>query len=116
MTSPPGGATIAVSRAHEQRPGEQEGRAHLRAEVAVELRLAHVGGVDAHVVRADPLDVGPEVGDQGEHRVHVPDAGHVVQDDRLARHDTRGQDRQHAVLVARGGYASVEGLAPFDHE
>ena len=72
--------------------------------------------VDAEVVRADPLDVGPEVGDQREHRVHVPDAGHVVQDDRLARHHTRGQDGQDAVLVARGGHAAVEGLAPFDHE
>ena len=67
------------SRANEQRPGEQERRAHLRAEVAVELRLANVGGVDADVVRADPLDVGAEVVDQREHRVDVPDARDVVQ-------------------------------------
>ena len=102
--------------ANEQRAGEQERGPHLRAELAIELRLANVGGVDADVVRADPLDVGAEVVDQREHRVDVPDARDVVEHDRLGRHDTRGQDRQHAVLVARGGHAAVEGLAPFDHE
>ena len=102
--------------ANEQRACEQERCPHPRAQLGIELRLANVGGVDADVVRADPLDVGAEVVDQREHRVDVPDARDVVQHDRLGRHHTRGQDGQHAVLVARGGHAAVEGLAAFDQE
>ena len=66
------------SRPHEEGAGEQERRAHLRAQLRVELGLANVGGVNADVVRADPLDVGAEIVDQREHRVHVPDARDVV--------------------------------------
>jgi hypothetical protein len=49
--------------------------------------------VHADVVRADPLDICPDVREQGEHRVDVADARHVVQDHRLAREDARGENR-----------------------
>ncbi len=63
ITSPPGGGTTGAAVAREQRAGEQERRADPARELRVDL-VADVGGVDAHLVLADPLDVGAEVREQ----------------------------------------------------
>ena len=105
-----------AAEAREQRAGEQHRRADAPAELLVELRLRHVRGLDADVVVADPLDVDADVGHQVEHRLHVEDPRHVVKHDEAFGQNTRGQDRQRAVLVAGGADAAVERPRTFDHE
>ena len=55
--------------------------------------------VDAHLVRPGPRDLGAEVVEQIEHRLHVADPRHVRERHRLGREQRRGQNRQRAVLV-----------------
>ena len=93
----------------EQRAGEQERRAHACAELRVELVPGHVRRMDAHLVRAGPRDLGAELVEQVEHRLHVADARHVRERHRLARQQRRGQDRQRAVLVAGRLDGSAQG-------
>ena len=61
ITSPPGGGTLARAAAREQRAGEQERGADPLREHLVDLVRRELGGVDAHLVRARPLDLGAEV-------------------------------------------------------
>jgi hypothetical protein len=49
-------------------------------------------------------------------RVDVVDARHVAQLDRLVGQQAARQDRQDAVLVARGAQTSRERMTALDHE
>ena len=63
-------------------------------------------GVDADLVRARPLDVGAELGEQRDHRLDVADPRHVRERHRLVGEQAGREDRQRAVLVpgrARSG-------------
>ena len=105
-----------AAEAREQRAGEQERGADAAAELLVELRLVHARRVDRDLVLPGPLDIGADVDEQLQHRLHVADSGHVRELHRLGREHAGGQDRQGAVLVARGADRPVEGATPFDHE
>ena len=99
----------------EQGSGEQKRRADLARQLGVDV-VADVCGMNTHLVRTDPLDVGAEVGEQAAHRLHVADARDVGERDRLVRQQARGQDRQRAVLVPRSTHMAGERVAPLDHE
>src|SRR5207302_1668148 len=88
-----------LSVAGEQRPGQQHGGPDPRAELLVELRLRQLGRVDTHLVRAGPVRVRAQVGDQLDHRLDVADPGDVPQHDRLRAEQAGGQDRPRAVRV-----------------
>ncbi len=99
---------VAARRRHghppeacEQRAGEQERRANLASELGVEVGLAHAARVDADLVRARPLDVGSEVGEQLDHRLDVADARNVRQPHLVRRERARRENRKRAVLVPR---------------
>ena len=116
MTSPPGGGTIALPKRASKRAGQQHGSADELAQLVVELRLRDIRRADAHVVRADPLDLGAEVDEKVDHREDVEDARHVVQDDLVLGEEARSEDRQRTVLVSRGANAAVERARTLDHE
>ena len=102
--------------AREQRPGEQERRADLAAEVGVELGLRDPGAVDPHLVRPGPRRVGAEVGEQLDHHLDVADAREVRQRDLLGREHGRGEDRQRAVLVPGRADRARERATALDDE
>ena len=87
------------AEAGEQRPGEQERRADLAAEIGVELGLRDAGAIDAHLVRPRPGGVGAEVDEQLDHHLDVADARQVREQHLLGGEHGRGEDRQSAVLV-----------------
>ena len=118
ITSPPGGGTHRAAEAREQRAGEQERRADARGRAPRRARSCRSSRrVDAHLVRARPLDVGAEVVEQLDHRLDVADARHVRRASTGSSvSSARGEDRQRAVLVPRGADAAVERAAALDHE
>jgi len=98
---------VASGRGHdglaapsEQRPGKEDRGSDFTAEILVELVRRDLSSVDAHVVRPDPVRVRPDVAQEGEHRIHVPDTRDVLEVDGLVREQAAGQDRQRRVLVA----------------
>ena len=97
----------SAAEAHQERAGQEERGAHLRAELRVELALPQLRCMDADLVQAGPLDLGADVGEQRQHRVDVPDPRHVSKQNRLARQRAGGEDGQRAVLVPRRGHAPV---------
>ena len=104
----PAAARLARPRRASSGPASRNEARIRRAELLVELVLASTsGGVDAHLVRAGPLDVGAEVGEQLEHRLDVADPRHVRERHRLVGEQARGEDRQRAVLVPRGADAAA---------
>ena len=105
-----------VAAAHEERAGQQERGSHLRAQLPVELCLPDLGGLDAHLVRAGPLDVGADVDEERQHRVDVADPRDVSQRHRLARQQAGGEDREHSVLVPGSRHVPVQGLPALDDE
>ena len=107
---------LGAAEARQQRAGEQERRADAARELLVHLVGGEVGGLDAHLVRAEPVDVGAELVEQRQHRLHVEDARDVVQNDGLFRQQARGEDRQGAVLVALGPDVPGEPVASLDDE
>ena len=112
----PRGRHARPPEAREQRAGEQERRADLPRELGIQLVRGDLGCMDADLVLADPLDVGPERRDQRDHRLDVPNPRHVREHDRLTRQEARGEHRQGAVLVPGGAHPAAEGLPALDHE
>ena len=104
------------AEARKQRPGEQERRTDSGRELRVDLVRRDVRGVHAHLVLADPLGVGTESHDQRHHRLDVADPRDVVEHDRLAREQARGEDRQCRVLVAGRRDPAAQGHTALDHE
>ena len=105
-----------AAAAREQRPGQQERRADPPRELLVELGLLDLGGVDADVVRPGPLDLRAEIREQLDHRLDVADARDVRELDRLVREQAGGENREGAVLVARGADPAVQRNRTLDHE
>ena len=64
----------------------------------------------------DHPNKGAEIAQQLEHRVDVADPRHVRERHGLLGEETRSQDREGAVLVARRADAAAEGLPTFDDE
>ena len=116
ITSPPGRRHDGAAEARQQRPGEQERRANLAAEVGIELGLRDPGAVDAHLVRARPDRVGAEVGEQLDHHLDVADARQVRQPHLLGGEHGRGEDRQGAVLVPGRADRAGERATALDDE
>ena len=79
--------------------GEEERRTDLARELGVEIRLGDAARIDAHLVRTSPLDVGPEIGEKLDHRLHVPDARDIGEAHLVRGEHTCGEDRKRAVLV-----------------
>ena len=104
------------AEAGEQRPGEQDRRADLVAELLVELRRRHARRVDANVVRPHPIGVRARAAHEREHRVHVEDPRDVSELDRLVREQRCGENRQRGVLVPGRLHAPGEGVPSLDHE
>jgi hypothetical protein len=95
---------------------EQDARADARGHPGGQLARLHFGRVDAQPVRPDPFVPDAERAHQVEQRLHVPDLGHVVQDDRLVR-EQRGRDHgQGCVLIAGGPDLPVQGDPALDDE
>ena len=120
-TSPPD--DVAPRRRHgdaaetcEERPGEEEGGANLARELGIEVGLAHSLGIDAHLVGADPLGVGTEIGEELDHGLDVPDARDVGEMHHLRRQHARSEDRERAVLVPRSAHRPGQRASAFDDE
>ncbi len=62
---------LRAPEAGEQRAGEQERRADAARELRVHLVRRDLGGMDAHLVRPEPVDVGAELLEQRQHRLDV---------------------------------------------
>ena len=110
---------VAARRRHgdlaeprQQRRGEEERRADVAREVRVEARLRDAGRVDSDVVRPGPLDVGAEIAHELDHRLDVADPRDVREPYFTGGHDARREDRQCAVLVARGADRPAERATP----
>src|SRR5262245_14875190 len=88
--------------AGEQRPSEQERCPDSTAELVVELYGVDARRLHTQLVRAGPLHVDPEGGDELEHRLHVADARDVRERHRLGGEEAGGEDRQRPVLVPSG--------------
>jgi len=106
---PPAPDHVAARRRHrraaearEQRSSQEERRADLAAEAFVRSRLRRASGVDAHLVQSRPRSVSAKIGQEVEHRVHVPDARHVREGHRTVGEKTRSDDRERTVLVSGG--------------
>ena len=114
---------VAAGRRHrrapeagEQRPREQERRPDLAAEAGIERRLRDGARVDGHLVRAGPLRLRTEVGEDLDHRLDVLDPRDVREHDGAGGEHGRRQDRQRAVLVARRANGSRQRTSALDHE
>ena len=105
-----------TAEAREERAGQQERRTHHAAEALVGRRLRRAPGIDAHLVRTRPRRVRPEVGQEVEHRVDVPDARHVREQHRPVDEDARGENRERAVLVSGGANGAAQAACTFDDE
>ena len=120
---PPAADHVAARRrngdppeAREERPREEERGADLACQLRVEVGPREVLRVDADLVRASPLDVCSEIGEELHHRLDVADARDVREPHLLRCEHTRGEDRERAVLVARGAHRPAQGAAALDHE
>ena len=99
----------------EQRPREQERGANPAREPRVHF-MRDVLRVDADLVLTGPFGLGAQTREQIDHRVDVPDAGHVGERHRLVCEQARREDRQRTVLVAGRADAPGDRVAPFDDE
>ena len=79
--------------AREQRAREQEGGADAACQLLVDVGRDQVGRVHAHLVLARPFDVGAELREQLDHRLHIADPRDVRQRHRLLREEARGENR-----------------------
>ena len=104
------------SETREQRAGEQERRADLASEVGVEIGSRHPTGVDPDVVRTDPLDVGTELREKLDHRLDVSDPWNVREPHLAGGEHAGGQNRECAVLVARGPHRPAQRPTALDDE
>ena len=104
------------AEAREEWPHQEEGGANLAPELAVELVAREVGGVDADLVPARPLNVRAELGEERDHRLDVADARHVRERHRFVGEQAGREDRQGAVLVPGHGDPAVKRMPALDHE
>jgi len=95
----------------EEGSGQQNGRPDLLAEHGIELCSTHGLRVDSEGIPAGPLRTRADRLEQQDQRLHVLDARHVGQVNRLVAEEGRGDDGECGVLVARGADASGEALA-----
>ena len=116
ITSPPGGGTTGSAEAREEWPREEERGSNPAPELAVELVAREVGGVDADLVPARPLNVRAELGEERDHRLDVADARHVRERHRFVGEQAGREDRQGAVLVPGRGDPAVQRMPALDHE
>jgi hypothetical protein len=106
-----------VPEAREERAREQERGADARRVLAVDVGLGvDAGGAEADLVLVPPLDRDADAAQHAQHRLDVPDARDVADDDLLGREDRGGQDRQGAVLVSGGNNRATERHAAVDDE
>ena len=102
--------------AGEQRAGQQDRRPDPRAQVGVQPRPRHLGRPHPDGVAVEPLDLHPDVHEQGDHRLHVADPGDVLEGDRIGGEQARCQGRQRRVFVACRANGAGKRHAPLDHE
>ena len=116
ITSPPGGGTVTRPKRARSGPARRNEARISRASSASRSVLVRSCGVDADLVRAGPLDVCSEIGEELDHRLDVADARDVRESHLLRCEHTRSEDRERAVLVARGAHRPAQGAAALDHE
>ena len=116
ITSPPGGGTVTRPKRARSGPARRNDARISRASSASRSVLVEVLRVDADLVRTGPLDVCAEIGEELHHRLDVADARDVREPHLLRCEHTRGEDRERAVLVARGAHRPAQGAAALDHE
>src|SRR5262249_60608523 len=73
-------------------------------------------GIDPYLVRPGPLRVGAEIGDELDHGLDVLDPRNVREPDLLGGEQGGREDRERAVLVARGPHRPGQGAAALDDE
>ena len=84
----------------EHRPGEQDRRANLLAELRIELVGADGLGVNLERVSRAPAHVGARGRHELDQRLDVADARHVFERDRMLGQQRGAHDRQRGVLVS----------------
>ena len=104
------------AEAREQRPARRNDARISRASSASRSVFAHSARVDADLVRAGPLDVRTEVGEELDHRLDVADARDVREPHLLRRERACSEDRKRAVLVARCPHGAAQRTAALDDE
>ena len=97
-----------LAEAGEQRSGQQDRGADPGAERRVERLGPHPSRVDPHQIGAGPLGRGPEIHEDREHGLDVPDARDVVELHRTVGEDGGGEDRKRRVLVAGGTHGTAQ--------
>ena len=105
-----------LSEAREQRAGEQDRRADLRAEARVECLRARRAWIDPEVVGAGPFHRGTEVHQQFAHRLDVANAWHLVQLHQAIGEECGGEDREGGVLVTGGTDRAAQGATTVHDE
>ena len=108
-------AHLDLARARQQRAHHQNRRSDLLAQLPRDLVHTDVGC--SHADRAVfSCDLGPQVGEDVEHGVDVPDFRDVLEHHFLVREEAGGEHRKHGVLVAAGSDLAVQALAAADDE
>ena len=104
---------LGVPEAGQQRLGEQERRADALGQALVGRRahVVHGGAAQPHLVVRPPVDLGTEVLEERDHRVHVPDSRQLQHDLSLGEQGG-GKQGQGAVLVAGRDHRPDSGTPP----
>src|SRR5688572_10989436 len=105
---------LAASR--EQRSGEEDRRAYLRRERAIDRRGANGVRVELERIRPPPLRLHIERAHEIEKGLDIADAWHVVQGDGLIGNQRRTDDRKGGVLVSRRTDRARERALSLDDE
>ena len=100
----------------EQRAREQQRGPDVPGQLRIDDRLVDVRGADLRRVRIEPLHRGAEADEDLEHAGHVSDPWQIAEDDRLARQQACGDQRQCRVLVALRRDLAAQWGAAFDDE
>ena len=111
-----GGRQQRRAEAGQQRPADQHGGADALGQVGVDVGRADVVRLERDGVAVAVLDLDPEVRQEVQQRLRVPDLRDVVQDDLLVRQQARREQRQGRVLVAGGHDGAGQRHAAFDDE
>ncbi len=116
ITSPPGGGmTVRPKRVSSGPAARNDARMRSARPASTSVFVTFVG-LQRDGVLGAAVHAHAEVGEQVEHRLHVPDARDVVQHDLLVREEAACQQRQRRVLVPGGDDRSGQGRPALDDE
>jgi hypothetical protein len=111
-----GRRNTCAAGAGKQGTRKQERGPNPARELFVDLAGRQLGRLHANFIRAAPVGIHAELGEQANHRLDVPDSRHIGQRHRLVRQQAGSEDGQRSILVPGRGDAAVQALGALDDE